>query len=83
MAHLCVLIHFCIRIIRNNRWIKEVEETVGLDLLSDGSDTPFGFVLLLLLHLLHSEILAFLPVDCTPCTFKDLGSLQTQRCQLL
>ena len=74
-TYLSVLIHLCVRIVRNCGWVKEVEEAVCLDLLGDGPHAALALVLLFLLDLLHCEVLPLTPVYGAACALEDLRTL--------
>lgn len=63
-----------ILVLWNFWWIEEVEERVVWHLFSDGSDSATLFMLLLLADGLHSQVLAFVPVDITAFAFIDFWS---------
>ena len=74
-TYLSVLIHLRVRIVRNGRRVKEVEEAICLDLLGDGPHAALALVLLFLLDLLHCEVLPLTPVYGAARALEDLRTL--------
>ena len=81
--YLGILVNLSVGVVRDNGRVEEIEETVGLHLLGDGSNAAFGLMFLFLLDLFHCEVFPFLPLHCAASAFDDFWSLQYKPFQMI